>query len=107
MKQLLSALVYLHDNYIVHLDIKLENIVFLEKCQNEDDKIYIKLIDFGCAKTFTPFKKKKAKISGTLSYIAPECLQGYYSEKCDIWSSGVLLYILLSGVSPFKGKDSK
>jgi calcium-dependent protein kinase len=79
IKQLLSALMYLHQNCIVHLDIKLENVVFLEKCHSAEDKVYIKLIDFGCSKHFIPFKKKKAKISGTLSYIAPECLQGYYS----------------------------
>ena len=70
-------------------------------------KIYVKLIDFGCSKFFNPKKLKKSKISGTLSYIAPECLQGFYSEKCDIWSTGVLFYILLTGTSPFKGKDSK
>ncbi len=98
---------YLHQNCIVHLDVKLENVVFLEKFNSEDDKVYIKLIDFGCSKYFVPFQKKKGKISGTLSYIAPECLQGYYSEKCDMWSTGVLLHILLSGISPFKGRDSK
>ena len=71
MKQLLSSLIYLHGNRIVHMDIKLENIVLLDKYNNDDDKVYIKLIDFGCSKKFTPYKKKKAPMSGTISYIAP------------------------------------
>jgi serine/threonine protein kinase len=71
MRQLLGALSYLHQNNIVHLDIKLENIVFLEKFNKTDEKIYVKLIDFGCSKFFNPKKMKKSKLSGTLSYIAP------------------------------------
>ena len=64
----------------------------------------VKLIDFGCSKLFNPKESQfQDKISGTLVYSAPEVLTQQYNEKCDIWSCGVLMYILLSGELPFKG----
>jgi calcium-dependent protein kinase len=61
----------------------------------------IKLIDFGLSKQVR--NKKMKTIVGTPYYIAPEVLQGKYGLKCDIWSLGVILYILLSGYLPFSG----
>lgn len=94
--QLFSAINYLHKNNIVHRDIKPENIVL-------DDK-FLKLVDFG---TSQEFKKGNLfnQVEGTPYYIAPEVLSGSYNEKCDIWSAGVILYILLSGTPPFNGKN--
>jgi calcium-dependent protein kinase len=104
MKQLLSALSYMHSLNIIHRDIKLDNIVFLSK---SEDCISIKIIDFGTA-VQTPHKiVQNYPIAGTLSYLAPEVLKETLTEKSDIWSSGVLMYILLTGVSPFKGKNEK
>ena len=60
----------------------------------------IKLIDFGLAKTFTGMGKLKT-IAGTAYYMAPEVLQGSYNFKCDIWSLGVIMYLLISGYLPF------
>ncbi len=100
MGQLLSAIVYCHQRKIVHRDIKPEN-VLIES--TKDDRINIKVIDFGTAEAFQPNCKMRQTL-GTPYYIAPEVLQQNYTEKCDVWSCGVLMYILLSGYPPFNGK---
>ena len=64
----------------------------------------LKLIDFGCAKIFTKYKKNFEDTVGTLLYCSPEVLRNYYSKECDIWSCGVIMYVLLSGHFPFFGK---
>jgi len=64
----------------------------------------LKLIDFGCAKIFTKYKKNFEDTIGTLLYCSPEVLRNYYSKECDIWSCGVIMYVLLSGHFPFFGK---
>lgn len=92
--QILSAVNYLHSHKIVHRDLKPENILF--------DGDNIKLIDFGTSREFEPNSKMKGT-HGTPYYIAPEVLQHSYNEKCDVWSCGVILYILLSGSPPFNG----
>ena len=66
----------------------------------------IKVIDFGASQKFDN-NKKMNQIYGTAYYIAPEILKSDYTEKCDIWSIGVILYILLSGKPPFYGDDDK
>ena len=66
----------------------------------------IKVIDFGTAETF----KSRAKLRefvGTSYYMAPEVIAEKYTEKCDVWSCGVILYILLSGYPPFGGRDDR
>ena len=65
----------------------------------------IKLIDFGCSKIFTKTKRNFNDIIGTLVYCSPEVISNNYDEKCDVWSCGVLMYVLLSGHFPFKGED--
>jgi len=96
MKQLLSAVYYLHSNNIVHRDLKPENI--LMETNNVGD-YSIKLIDFGTAVTFS--KKKMKEITGSPFYIAPEVLKNSYNNKCDVWSCGVILFVLLCGYPPF------
>ena len=103
MKQLLSAIFYLHSNNIVHRDLKPENIMLLSKPENGN--YHIKLIDFGTAKIFKPGKKMN-KFIGTSYYIAPEILKEKYDEKCDVWSCGIILYILLCGYPPFNGNTN-
>ena len=63
----------------------------------------LKLIDFGAAKIFTKYKKQFEDTVGTLVYCSPEVLKNNYDSKCDIWSCGVIMYILLSGEIPFAG----
>jgi calcium-dependent protein kinase len=100
ISQVLSAVSYCHQKQLVHCDIKPENIVYQDQVSD-----VIKLIDFGnCA--FVTNGKLKNKF-GTVYYIAPEVLEGSYDQKCDIWSCGVLLYILLSGKPPFGGQTDQ
>ena len=103
-QQLISAIVYCHDNGIVHRDLKPENLLYI----NEGDEINnpIKVIDFGLSRNFDPKSKMNTKV-GTAYYVAPEVLEGNYTEKCDVWSAGVILYILLSGEPPFNGANDR
>jgi calcium-dependent protein kinase len=98
ISQLLSAIIYCHERRIVHRDLKPENILLENRLT---DKMRIKVIDFGTANAFDPLKTT----TGTAYYMAPEVLMKDYNEKCDVWSCGVILYILLSGMPPFNGKD--
>jgi calcium-dependent protein kinase len=98
MKQLMSAINYIHTNNIVHRDLKPENILLDTKKNN-----IIKIIDWGTARFFEK-NKKMNKVSGTPYYIAPEVLFEKYDEKCDVWSCGVIMYILLCGYPPFNGE---
>lgn len=101
IKQVLSAINYCHQMKVVHRDLKPENLL-LDK--GEDPKITI--IDFGTSAVFDPTKKMSQKF-GTPYYIAPEVLKKNYDEKCDLWSIGVILYILLCGYPPFNGANDK
>lgn len=82
--------------------MKPENILMDTKNNNN----IIKVIDFGTSQKFDP-KKKMTQTYGTAYYIAPEVLNSEYNEKCDVWSTGVILYILLSGRPPFDGSDDR
>ncbi len=101
IKQLLSAIAYCHSKSVCHRDLKPENILIDNK-----ETLSIKLIDFGTSQKFDT-EEKMELILGTAYYIAPEVLKGEYDEKCDVWSIGVILYILLSGEPPFPGSNDK
>lgn len=98
MTQLSSALLYLHERFINHRDVKLDNIAFDSKTAQ------IKLIDFGFSKVVSPYVPERL-YCGTPSYMAPEALR---KEECntlsvDIWAAGVVYYTLLFGKFPFRG----
>ena len=99
-QQMMSAINYCHSNKIVHRDLKPENLLLA----TQDENSPIKVIDFGMSRIFNNKQAMFDKV-GTAYYISPEVLDGFYDEKCDIWSAGVILYILLCGYPPFNGND--
>ncbi|CAD8061124.1 unnamed protein product [Paramecium sonneborni] len=101
MKQVLQALAYCHAQNIIHRDMKPANIMFA----STDSQSQIKVIDFGTAKKFVSGQTQSQTI-GTPLYIAPEVIDKNYTEKCDIWSCGVILYQILTGKFPFETKVS-
>ena len=98
--QVMSAVEYCHNNGICHRDLKPENLLYLKKGGEEDNPL--KVIDFGLSRD-TNVKKILSSKVGTAYYVSPEILAGKYNEKCDIWSCGVILYVLLAGDPPFNG----
>lgn len=100
MYQLLQALQHMHSKNIVHLDLKPENIVCVSKGSWD-----IKVIDFGLAQELVPGVRLKA-LKGTPEFMAPEAVNfDTISLATDMWSVGVIAYILLSGLSPLLGDD--
>lgn len=100
VKQILSGLAYCHQNGIVHRDIKPENLLF----DSAGSLGRIKIIDFGVSAQFSKdyFMDKKC---GTCYYIAPEIIKGRYNEKVDIWSLGVVLFVMMTGRPPVDGDN--
>eukprot|EP00931_Biecheleriopsis_adriatica_P048899 TRINITY_DN28260_c0_g1_i1.p1 TRINITY_DN28260_c0_g1~~TRINITY_DN28260_c0_g1_i1.p1 ORF type:complete len:273 (+),score=40.84 TRINITY_DN28260_c0_g1_i1:31-849(+) len=96
VEQMLLAVNYLHSHGVVHRDLKLEN--FLYETEGSD---HLKLIDFGFSKVWDPNTSMKQSC-GTLDYVAPEVLAGSYCKQCDMWSLGVIAFILLFGYMPFR-----
>ena len=99
IEQVLRAISYCHGLGIVHRDLKPENLL-IDKDQNN----ILKLIDFGTAVTYLKGGKLEG-VHGTSYYIAPEVLKSVYDERCDVWSIGCILYVLLSGRAPFDDED--
>uniref|UniRef100_A0A8C6S1X4 Protein kinase domain-containing protein n=1 Tax=Neogobius melanostomus TaxID=47308 RepID=A0A8C6S1X4_9GOBI len=101
MRQILQGLSYLHGQNIGHFDLKPENIMLSEKASQPN----IKLIDFGLAQRL---EQEYRSTSGTPQYIAPEVIKYEpLSTAADMWSIGVITYILLSGRSPFQGHTNE
>lgn len=101
MKQILSGVVYLHNNKIIHRDLKLGNL-FL------NDELQIKIGDFGLATKIEFDGERKKTLCGTPNYIAPEILNKKgHSYEVDIWSIGCIMYTLLIGKPPFETSTLK
>lgn len=102
-RRLLEAISFCHKKRIVHRDIKPENILIC----NPTDDTKIKLGDFGCAKRITG-QKCLHTLCGSPQYVAPELYlsnDAGYDERCDLWSAGVVIYILLGGYAPFEAPN--
>uniref|UniRef100_A0A915Q0W2 Protein kinase domain-containing protein n=1 Tax=Setaria digitata TaxID=48799 RepID=A0A915Q0W2_9BILA len=99
IQQILFAIKHLHDNHVVHLDIKPENVMLKKRGESK-----IKLIDFGLSRRILPGTVVKDMI-GTPEFVAPEVVNYEpLSSATDMWALGVVTYILLSGGSPFLGE---
>ena len=97
---MLKGIAYCHSQGIVHRDLKPENILI----DREQDNI-LKLIDFGTASKYNKKSEKMKGLKGTSYYVAPEVIGADYDERCDVWSLGIIMYIMLSGVPPFDAAD--
>jgi len=95
---ILRAVLFLHSSNIIHRDLKPENILF----SNTEDFTSVKLIDFGLS---VLGKKNEKYRVGSPYYMAPEMIDGNYSKASDMWSIGVIIYLILTGRQPFEGID--
>jgi calcium-dependent protein kinase len=102
MFQLLSALTYCHEKKVIHRDLKPENILLL----SQENNLTVKVADFGSS-CIIHSESSIQGCFGSAYYIAPEVLTNNYDEKCDIWSLGIIMYILLTGKPPYAGKDTE
>uniref|UniRef100_A0A8C1QGV6 Myosin light chain kinase family, member 4b n=1 Tax=Cyprinus carpio TaxID=7962 RepID=A0A8C1QGV6_CYPCA len=100
IRQISEGLQYMHKMYILHLDLKPENILCVSRQTNK-----VKIIDFGLAMRYKPREKLRVNF-GTPEFLAPEVINyEFVSFPTDMWSLGVITYMLLSGLSPFLGED--
>ncbi|CAJ1406377.1 unnamed protein product [Effrenium voratum] len=99
--QMLLAVGYLHAHHVVHRDLKLENFLY----ETTEANSCLKLIDFGFAKIWDPSTLMMASC-GSIAYVSPDVLKGEgYTSKCDLWSLGVIVFMLLVGYPPFHGSE--
>ncbi|CAF98490.1 unnamed protein product, partial [Tetraodon nigroviridis] len=100
IRQICEGLQHMHKMYVLHLDLKPENILCVSRLTNK-----IKIIDFGLARVYKPREKLRVNF-GTPEFLAPEVINyDFVSFNTDMWSLGVITYMLLSGLSPFLGDD--
>jgi len=103
MFQLLSCVAYCHDKKVIHRDLKPENILV----EDTDGELNIKVADFGSSCFIDPHAKQTGCF-GSAYYIAPEVVDGQaYNEKCDLWSCGIILFIMLTGRPPYAGSNER
>jgi calcium-dependent protein kinase len=101
VKQILSSVRYLHSKNIIHRDLKLENFLF----SSADADSELRMIDFGLSKHFKYDGEIQHECVGTPYTVAPEVIRAKYDEKVDIWSIGVISFLLLCGETPFGGAE--
>lgn len=101
-RQIVTVVHYCHSMGVMHRDLKPENFLFL----SADEDLPLKATDFGLSAFFKPGDTFRDLV-GSAYYVAPEVLRRNYGAEADIWSAGVILYILLSGVPPFWGENEQ
>ncbi|KAI0761678.1 kinase-like domain-containing protein [Trametes elegans] len=104
LKSILSGVKYLHDHDIVHRDLKPENILYRTPDEHSD----IVIADFGIAKHLHTPEEQLHSLAGSFGYVAPEVLNKKgHGKAVDIWSTGIITYVMLCGYSPFRSDDVK
>ncbi|OSD05789.1 Pkinase-domain-containing protein [Trametes coccinea BRFM310] len=104
VKSILSGVQYLHDHDIVHRDLKPENILY----RTQDEHSDIVIADFGIAKHLHTPEEQLFSLAGSFGYVAPEVLNKKgHGKAVDIWSIGIITYVMLCGYSPFRSDDVK
>ncbi|TFK48027.1 Pkinase-domain-containing protein [Heliocybe sulcata] len=104
VRSILSGVKYLHEHDIVHRDLKPENILYRTKDPDSD----IVIADFGIAKHLHSSTEQLTSLAGSFGYVAPEVLNKTgHGKKVDVWSTGIITYVLLCGYSPFRSDDAK
>jgi len=102
MQQILRPVYYMHEMRLCHRDLKPENFMLLS--QDSIEKNTLKLIDFGLSRAFADGEAMSTKL-GTPAYSSPQVIAGRYDQSCDLWSCGVIMFMMLSGNQPFKGNN--
>lgn len=100
MRKLMHGVNHMHGMNICHRDLKPENFLYASKAPDAD----IKIVDFGMSTRYAN-DENMTTIVGTPYYLAPEVIQGNYSNECDVWSLGVVMFFLLSGEQPFVSEN--
>merc|ERR1712050_243967 len=105
MKQIFRAVYFMHQNSVCHRDLTLDKFVFASKAPMEES--VLKLADLESACFFEEGETLCTKFKSSSALSAPELLDGKYNQKCDLWSCGVMMFILLSGRPPITGQTEK
>jgi len=100
MQQIIRAIYYMHENHICHRDLKPENFLFMTR--ESISRNLLKIIDFGLSCEFKSGQVLTTK-AGTPYYVAPQVLTGKYDHMSDLWSCGVIMFVMLCGYPPFFG----
>ncbi|CAG9317280.1 unnamed protein product [Blepharisma stoltei] len=100
MQQILSAVSYCHEKKVIHRDLKPENVLL----EDSEGTLNVKIADFGSSCMLDKNRKLNGCF-GSAYYVSPEVLTGSYNEKCDEWSCGIIMFILLTGRPPYQGRD--
>ncbi|KIM71295.1 hypothetical protein PILCRDRAFT_830438 [Piloderma croceum F 1598] len=104
VRSILAGVKYLHEHDIVHRDLKPENILYRTRDPDSD----IVIADFGIAKHLHSAEEQLHSLAGSFGYVAPEVLnKAGHGKAVDIWSTGIITYVLLCGYSPFRSEDTK
>jgi calcium-dependent protein kinase len=106
MKQIFSAVDFCHEKKIIHRDLKPENVLIESEEEAKKEFFTVKLIDFGTSDKMKKGQKLNEQV-GTPYYTAPEVIKNNYNEKCDLWSCGVIMYLMLCGKQPFEGDNDE
>lgn len=99
----LSAVAYCHSKGIMHKDLKPENVMMSSAKGAPIQDLHVVVVDFGLAQMLSP-EGRGTEIAGTPPFMSPEVWAGNFSQSCDIWSCGVMLFFMLSGTYPFMAK---